>query len=304
MRLEQGGSRIDRSRTVHFTFDGRQYEGFAGDTIASALLANNVRIVGHGIYTGRPRGVFTAGPEEPNAIVQVRWPNGTSEPSLRATVVEIADGMEARSLRGRGRLDGEDRRRFDKKYVHVETLVIGGGSAGRAAASNADGRVLLVDDGPVVEPIDGVDVLARATALGIYDQGYVLVAERRPGHRTEGRLWHIRARRIVLATGQAGGTYEAVGREYQRRLGREGLRVELRSSAGSIENLQRLLGGQADVAFVQGGTYPLVSDPEGRLRGMAALYREPLWIFYRGQPLTDGLASLAGRRVAIGAPKV
>ncbi|HEX5531274.1 MAG TPA: TAXI family TRAP transporter solute-binding subunit [Methylomirabilota bacterium] len=109
-------------------------------------------------------------------------------------------------------------------------------------------------------------------------------------------------RRIVLATGQAGGTYEAVGREYQRRLGREGLRVELLSSAGSIENLQRLLGGQADVAFVQGGTYPLVPDPEARLRGMAALYREPLWIFYRGQPLTDGLASLAGRRVAIGAP--
>jgi sarcosine oxidase subunit alpha len=201
MRLEAGGSRIDRSRTVQFRFDGREYEGFAGDTIASALLAHNVRIVGRGMYTGRPRGVFTAGPEEPNAIVQVRWPSGTSEPSLRATVVEIADGMEARSLAGRGRLESEDRGRFDKRYVHVETLVIGGGEAGRAAASNADGRVLLVDDGPVVEPIDGVDVLARATALGIYDHGFVLVAERRPGHRTEGRLWHIRARRIVLATG-------------------------------------------------------------------------------------------------------
>jgi sarcosine oxidase subunit alpha len=201
MRLEAGGSRIDRSRTVQFRFDGREYEGFAGDTIASALLAHNVRIVGRGMYTGRPRGVFTAGPEEPSAIVQVRWPSGTSEPSLRATVVEIADGMEARSLAGRGRLESEDRGRFDKRYVHVETLVIGGGEAGRAAASNADGRVLLVDDGPVVEPIDGVDVLARATALGIYDHGFVLVAERRPGHRTEGRLWHIRARRIVLATG-------------------------------------------------------------------------------------------------------
>jgi TRAP transporter TAXI family solute receptor len=109
-------------------------------------------------------------------------------------------------------------------------------------------------------------------------------------------------RRIVLATGQAGGTYAALGREYQRRLAREGLRVELRPSAGSLENLQRLLDGQADVAFVQGGTYPLVQDSEGRLRGMAALYREPLWIFYRGQPVTDGLASLAGRRIAIGAP--
>src|SRR6187431_1220862 len=129
MRLEAGGSRIDRSRTVQFRFDDREYEGFAGDTIASALLANNVRTVGRGIYTGRPRGVFTAGPEEPNAIVQVRWPNGTSEPSLRATVVEIADGMEAWSLAGRGRLDGEDHGRFDRKYVHVETLVVGGGPA-------------------------------------------------------------------------------------------------------------------------------------------------------------------------------
>ena len=55
--------------------------------------------------------------------------------------------------------------------------------------------------GPSIEPIEGVQVLARATALGIYDHGYVLVAERRPGHRTEGRLWHIRADSIVLATG-------------------------------------------------------------------------------------------------------
>ena len=133
MRLERGGTRIDRSRTVHFTFNDRDYEGFAGDTIASALLASNVRNVGRGIYSGRPRGVFTAGAEEPNAIVQVRWPNGISEPSLRATVVEIEDGMEAWSLAGRGRLDGEDRGRFDKKYVHVDILVIGAGPAGRRA---------------------------------------------------------------------------------------------------------------------------------------------------------------------------
>ena len=147
--------------------------------------------------------MFSAGSEEPNAIVQVRWPNGMSEPSLRATVVEIADGMEAWSLAGRGRLEGEDRGRFDRKYIHVETLVVGGGTAGRAAAAavKRDGRVLLVDEGPVVEPIEGVQVLARATALGIYDHGYVLVAERRPLHWTEGRLWHVRAGRIVLATG-------------------------------------------------------------------------------------------------------
>jgi TRAP transporter TAXI family solute receptor len=109
-------------------------------------------------------------------------------------------------------------------------------------------------------------------------------------------------RRIVLATGQPGGAYDTFGREYQSRLAREGLRVELRQSAGSIENLERLLRGEADVAFVQGGTYPLVKDPDGTLRGLAALYREPLWIFHRGRPVGDALRGLAGRRIAIGAP--
>ena len=108
-------------------------------------------------------------------------------------------------------------------------------------------------------------------------------------------------RRIVLATGQPDGAYDTAGREYQRRLAGEGLRVELRRTAGSVENLERLLRGEVDAAFIQGGIYPLVADPEGKVRGMAALYREPLWIFYRGKPLTDGLAPLAGRRIAIGA---
>ena len=108
--------------------------------------------------------------------------------------------------------------------------------------------------------------------------------------------------RIVLATGQPGGAYDDFGREYQRRLAREGLRVELRRTAGAVENLERLLRGEVDVAFVQGGTYPLAKDTDGRLRGMAAVYREPLWIFYRGKAMSDDLGALAGRRIAIGAP--
>ena len=108
--------------------------------------------------------------------------------------------------------------------------------------------------------------------------------------------------RIVLATGQPGGAYDGFGREYQRRLAREGLRVELRRTAGAVENLERLLRGEVDVAFVQGGTYPLAKDTDGRLRGMAAVYREPLRIFYRGKAMSDDLGALAGRRIAIGAP--
>lgn len=83
-------------------------------------------------------------------------------------------------------------------------------------------------------------------------------------------------RRIVLATGQPEGTYDAVGREYQRRLAREGLQVELVGTAGSVENLERLVRGEVDVAFAQGGIDPLVSDPSGTVRGMAAVYREPV----------------------------
>jgi uncharacterized protein len=109
-------------------------------------------------------------------------------------------------------------------------------------------------------------------------------------------------RRIVLATGQPDGAYAAFGREYQARLRPEGLQVDLVRTNGSLENLEKLLRGEVDVAFVQGGTYSLVKDPDHRLRGMAAVYREPLWIFYRGRPITDGLVSLAERRIALGPP--
>jgi TRAP transporter TAXI family solute receptor len=88
-------------------------------------------------------------------------------------------------------------------------------------------------------------------------------------------------RRIKMATGQAGGAYDSFGKEYQQRLGKRGLGVELVNTNGSIDNLQRLVKGEVDIAFVQGGTYQLIDDPDHRLRGMVALYLEPLWVFYR-----------------------
>jgi TRAP transporter TAXI family solute receptor len=107
-------------------------------------------------------------------------------------------------------------------------------------------------------------------------------------------------RRIVLATGQAGGMYDAFGLEYANRLGAQGLRVEVVKTGGSIENLERVIQGKADVAFVQGGTYPLVQDPDGRVKGIAAIYLEPLWVFHRGSLSERKLTALSGRRIAIG----
>lgn len=91
-----GGGRIDRSRTIAFTFDGQRYQGHPGDTLASALLANGVRLMGRSFKYHRPRGPLSAGSEEPNALVELRT-GAHREPNTRATTIELFDGLEASS---------------------------------------------------------------------------------------------------------------------------------------------------------------------------------------------------------------
>jgi len=89
---------IDRSGAkLRFSFDGRPYIGVAGDTLASALLANGVHLLGRSFKYHRPRGVLGAGAEEPNALVDVAGPDGRTTPNLRATTVELYDGLRATS---------------------------------------------------------------------------------------------------------------------------------------------------------------------------------------------------------------
>jgi len=92
-----GGGRIDRARTLRFTFDGLPYTGFAGDTLASALLANGVHLMGRSFKYHRPRGVLAAGAEEPNALVAVRRDAARYTPNLRATQIELYEGLAAES---------------------------------------------------------------------------------------------------------------------------------------------------------------------------------------------------------------
>jgi sarcosine oxidase, subunit alpha len=94
LRTAAGGT-IDRTRPVYFSFDGRPYAGFAGDTLAAALLANGVHLMGRSFKYHRPRGVLAAGAEEPNALVMVRRDAARETPNLRATQVEIYEGLEA-----------------------------------------------------------------------------------------------------------------------------------------------------------------------------------------------------------------
>jgi sarcosine oxidase subunit alpha len=203
-RLPAGGTGIDRSRPLTWTFDGRTLEGFAGDTIASALLAAGIRVAARSIYHDRPRGIVSAGPEEPNALVQVTWPGGASEPMVNAATTPLDAGLQVLSLTGQGRLEtADDGARFDARHAHVEVLVIGAGASGRAAVAAArtedpTARVLLLDADPAAT---GDHVLAGTTATGVYDHALVTALQHRPMPGTEGRLWRIRARRIVLATG-------------------------------------------------------------------------------------------------------
>lgn len=91
-----GWGRINRDKPVSFTFDGRPYQGFEGDSLASALLANGVSLVARSFKYHRPRGIFSAGSEEPNALVAMR-PGKRQEPNTRATVAELYDGLVAES---------------------------------------------------------------------------------------------------------------------------------------------------------------------------------------------------------------
>jgi sarcosine oxidase subunit alpha len=90
------GGLIDRETPLAFTFDGKAMSGFAGDTLASALLANDVRLVGRSFKYHRPRGIMTAGNEEPNALVTLRS-GAHAEPNSRATTIPLYDGLVATS---------------------------------------------------------------------------------------------------------------------------------------------------------------------------------------------------------------
>jgi len=95
-RLDEGG-RIDRGKPLTFTYNGQRLEGCAGDTLASALLANGISLVGRSFKLHRPRGIVGAGAECPNSLVQI-GSGAATIPNLRATQTELYDGMEVRSV--------------------------------------------------------------------------------------------------------------------------------------------------------------------------------------------------------------
>lgn len=245
--------------TLRFSFDGVALRARPGDTLAAALLANGIGLVARSFKYHRPRGILTAGVEEPNALVTV-GEGGRTEPNTRATDVYVYDGLVARSQNrwpnltfDLGAVNGlaarflgagfyyktffgppsrwmlyerfirraaglgaapsaPDPDAYEHRAVFCDVLVVGAGPAGIAAARTgvaAGERVLLVEQDRTPSPdVAGARVLTRTTASGLWDHGFATLVERLvepgeappPGRPTQ-RLWHVRAKRIVLATG-------------------------------------------------------------------------------------------------------
>ncbi len=274
----RSGGLIDRRKRLSFMFDGKVLEGYEGDTVASALLANGISLVGRSFKYHRPRGVFTSDSSEPNALVQL-GSGAHQTPNLKATTVPLREGLEVRSQNrwpnlkldllsvnsllgpiisggfyykafmwpssfwervyeplirraaGLGRLSGlPDPGLYERRHLHCDLLVVGGGPAGLASAltaARAGARVVIVDEdvrlgGSILNSkqtgtassFDWVDdvsdelsrfanvtVMNRTTVFGLYDGpvvGAVELGTQDPAYEV---YWKILPRQIILATG-------------------------------------------------------------------------------------------------------
>ena len=274
-RLAHGGI-VDRTRPLDFCFNGRAYKGLQGDTLASALIANGVRVVARSFKYHRPRGIMTCGPEEPSALVQLL--SDGDQPNLRATEIMLTDGLEAKSVNcwpsvdfdvgafnsllsplfpagfyyktfmarpwdfysrfirrvaGLGTTPKEkDPGHYERVFHHTDVLIIGAGPAGLQAAqviASSGVDVMLVDSqtapgghllfgaatindklaprwvDEIAQDLKGrenVTWLQDTIATGYYDHNMVIAVEREPCEQwVRERLWHIRAKKVLIATG-------------------------------------------------------------------------------------------------------
>lgn len=239
MRRLPTGGRIDRERPLSFTWNGERLSGFAGDTLASALLGAGVDVLGTSVAMGRPRGIMSAGLEEATGFAQV-WSGAVAEPLVRTTAIPLYEGLRAEGRIVRGKLsDVPDEARFDKRFAHCDVLVIGGGVSGLTAALQASrdgarvilvegdvevggallGDVAMIDGKPAIEWVRAAraaldaapeaQVLTSTIASMMLDQDGVLLTQRigallpesERGALPEQRLWQVRAKEIVMATG-------------------------------------------------------------------------------------------------------
>jgi len=284
----QSYGRQNHARPLSFSFDGTTYSAFEGDTLASGLLANGVHLMGRSFKYHRPRGVVGAGSEEPNALVTFDRGEGRITSNVRATTLELFDGLVARSqnswpnlktdigafnnifsmffpagfynktfmwpksfwdkvyepfirnLAGLGPAPTEaDADSYASAYCHCETLIVGAGPAGLAAAlaaAETGDRVIIVDEQAAfggsllstpsvkiddveawawlksalekLKNLPNVTLMSRTTAIGYYHDNFVGLVQRATDHLEDGvggkcreTLTRVRAGKVILAQG-------------------------------------------------------------------------------------------------------
>lgn len=308
------GEVIDRNKSISFTWNGKDYTGFAGDTIVSALIANGIEIFSRSFKYKRPRGVLSASFHDPNCTVQV-----DDEPNVRGAHRELQSGMiiipenvwpslgfDIRSanqkvsrflsagfyyktfmkpqplwpvyqkILGRfaaGGITSPDSERgyYDKRYMHVDVCVAGGGPAGMSAAiaaAKSGASVLLVEEeyelgGHLrygnetslstldelrreVAALNNIEVLTNSAVTGRYDMNWLGVIQRQPGisikgHQIHERLCKVRANTLVVASGLIERPYVFAGNDLAG--------IILSTGVRRLVNLYSVLPGKNAVVF-------------------------------------------------------
>jgi sarcosine oxidase subunit alpha len=236
------GGQIER-RPLSFGFDGKQYQGFAGDTLASALLANGVRLVGRSFKYHRPRGILSAGPEEPNALVELR-DGARREPNTRATVAELYDGLVARSQNRWPSL------RFDLMAVNsLAAPILGAGFYYKTFMWPAAFWEKVYE--PMIRRAAGLGRAAGAPDPDLYEKATAFCD-------------------VLVVGGGPAGLAAALA------AGRSGARVILATEdfvlGGRLVSEQREIGGQSGPAFAASVEAELASLPEVRILRRAGVF--------------------------------
>jgi sarcosine oxidase subunit alpha len=189
------GGQTDEQHALSFRWNGRNLTGCAGDTLASALLANGIRFVGRSFKYHRPRGIFSSGSEEPNALVQLRE-GAAQEPNTRATTVELFDGLVATSQNHRGSLE------WDLLAINdlISPLLSAGFYYKTFMWPKAFWEKLYE---PVIRSAAGLGRLSRLADPDVYDHGFLhcdlLVIGAGPAGLTAARAAARAGCRVILA---------------------------------------------------------------------------------------------------------
>ncbi len=291
-RIDKG--LLDTNSTIKFAFNDQLYTGHPGDTLASALLANGIKLVGRSFKYHRPRGVFSAGSEEPNALVELRR-GAHQEPNTRATVVELFDGLQARSQNHRGPLG------FD--FMGVNDLLSPFLSAGFYYKTFMWPKAFwekLYE--PVIRASAGLGSLSGLPDPDVYDKGFLHTDILIVGAGPAGLAAALRAgesgARVILADEdfRPGGRLNAETLSVNEQNGTDWVKQTLRALE-QMDNVRLMTRTTVYGAFDH-GIYGALERKTDHLASSDGLPRQVLWRIYAKRSIV--CAGATERSIAFG----